>query len=483
MNLLVVQRTLGILLLLFAVTMLPPLVVSFLFHDGNWAPFTGSFIAIALAGAVCWWPARNARRDMRLRDGMLIVSLFWVVLGGAGAAPFLLSEAPRMSFTDAVFEAVSGFTTTGATVLSGLDTMSPSFLYYRQQIHWFGGMGIVVLAVAILPMLGVGGLQLVKAESPGPVKDAKLSPRIIQTAKALWGVYVVLTAVCTVAYWLAGMSLFDALGHAYSTISTGGFSTHDMSIAFYESGPIEVIAMIFMFLGGANFALHFLAWRGRGVGTYLRDPEFRAYTGILATLIAFYAVTLWLSGTEDGVGTSLMASAFQAISIQTSTGFLTEDFSLWPGAIPAMLIMSTFLGGCAGSTGGGMKVVRWLLIGKQIGHEVRQLVHPRAVMSLKLGQRTVDGNVLGAVRAFVTLYFALLIVLSLLLLSTGVDVTTAFSAIATCMSNTGPGLGDVVWTFATLSTAGKWISVLAMLLGRLEIFPLFLLIVPEFWRR
>src|SRR5215207_8654314 len=220
MNLLVVQRTLGILLLLFAVTMLPPLVVSFLFHDGNWAPFTGSFIAIALAGAVCWWPARNARRDMRLRDGMLIVSLFWVVLGGAGAAPFLLSEAPRMTFTDAVFEAVSGFTTTGATVLSGLDSMSPSFLYYRQQIHWFGGMGIVVLAVAILPMLGVGGLQLVKAESPGPVKDAKLSPRIIQTAKALWGVYVVLTALCTVAYWLAGMTFFDALGHAYSTIST-----------------------------------------------------------------------------------------------------------------------------------------------------------------------------------------------------------------------------------------------------------------------
>jgi trk system potassium uptake protein TrkH len=483
MHWLAVQRTLGILLVLFSTTMLPPLAVSLYYDDGNWRPFVISCVGIAAVGAVSWWPARSSHRELHVRDGFLIVSLFWIVLSGAGAVPFLLSDAPAMTVSDAVFEAVSGFTTTGATVLTGLDLMVPSFLYYRQQIHWFGGMGIVVLAVAIVPMLRVGGMQLMKAETPGPVKDARLTPRITETAKALWLVYVSLTALCAASFWIAGMSLFDAIGHAFSTLSTGGFSTHDLSLAFYDSAAIETIAMVFMFLGGASFALHFLAWRDRSGMDYLRDPEFRAYAGALGGLILLYTVALYAFGEKDSALAALRASAFQAISIQTSTGFLTEDFSMWPFALPVMLIFSTFLGGCAGSTAGGMKVIRWVIMWKQVSREFKRLVHPSAVVPLKLGARTVEERIVSAIRGFFTLYLVVFLVLMLALVSTGADVITAFSAIATCMNNTGPGLGDVVWSFSTVTVAGKWICTLAMLLGRLEIFPLLVIASPAFWRQ
>jgi trk system potassium uptake protein len=482
MNTAVVQKTLGILLMLFSVTMLPPLLVSLAYEDGNWQPFIESFVIILSVGALCWWPKRKAGRELRHRDGFLIVSLFWCVLGVAGATPMLLSENPSMTFTDAVFESISGFTTTGATVLTGLDSMAPSFLYFRQQIHWFGGIGIVVLAVALLPMLGIGGMQLMKAETPGPVKDAKLTPRITETAKALWLVYVSLTLACALCYWAAGMSMFDAVGHAFSTLSTGGFSTHDASLAYFKSATIETIAMLFMFLGGANFALHYMVVRHRDVRGYWRDPEFKTYCLVLTGLIMAYALILWATDTKSTGIEALRASAFQAISIQTSTGFLTEDFSTWPFAIPVVLILSTFIGGCAGSTGGGMKVVRWLMLWKQGNREFMRLTHPNAVIPIKLAGRPVQEHVISAVWGFFALYVMSFIVLMLLLLGTGEDSVTAFSAIATCMNNTGPGLGKVVWSFATVSTAGKWICAVAMLLGRLEVFPILVLTSRGFWR-
>ena len=483
MNLLIVQRILGLLLMLFSLTMLPPVGVSLYFQDGNWQPFADAFLALLAIGALVWWPVRKRIRELRVRDGFLVVALFWAVLGVAGAVPLLLSREVEMSVTDAVFEAVSGFTTTGATVLTGLDDMPASLLYYRNQIEWFGGIGIVVLAVALLPMLGVGGMQLLRAETPGPVKDTKLTPRITETAKVLWLIYVGLTAACAAAFWLAGMTPFDAITHSFSTVSTGGHSTHDASIGYFNNIAIELIAVIFMFVGGVNFSLHFLAWRQRNFINYFRDPEFKAYVWLLVVSTVLYATVLCLTKKFDDPGTALRISLFQAVSMQTSSGFVTDNFSHWPGALPVLMMLSTFIGGCAGSTSGGMKVVRWLLMWKQGQREVTQLVHPSAEVPVKLGRKAIDKRVIDAVWGFFAVYVASYGALMVLLIAVGEDQITAFSAIAACINNTGTGLGEVASNFKTLNDSGKWICVLAMLLGRLEVFPLLVLISPTFWRR
>jgi trk system potassium uptake protein TrkH len=342
---------------------------------------------------------------------------------------------------------------------------------------------MVVLAVALLPMLGVGGMQLLRAETPGPVKDSKLTPRITETAKVLWIVYVTITAACALAYWAAGMSPFDALTHSFSTVSTGGNSTHDANIGYFDNEVIEAIAVVFMFLGGVNFSLHFLAWRQRRIRDYLRDPEFRAYCLILVLSVALYATVLWFSRSFDDPAHALRLSVFHAVSMQTSSGFFTDDFSHWPGALPVILMLSTFIGGCAGSTSGGMKVVRWLLIWKQGQREVVQLVHPSAEVPVKLGFKPIDPRVIDAVWGFFALYILSFSVLMVLLIAIGEDQITAFSAIAACMNNTGTGLGKVAANFRTLTEPGRWICVVAMLLGRLEVFPLLVLLSPTFWRR
>ena len=440
------------------------------------------FLVLLVAGVVIWFPARKHTRDLRLRDGFLVVALFWVVLGMAGAAPLVLSDKPHLSITDAVFEAVSGFTTTGATVITGLDSLPHSVQYYRQQIQWLGGIGMVVLAVALLPMLGVGGMQLLKAEAPGPVKDAKITPRITETAKALWKVYVAITIACAFGYWLAGMSVFDAIAHSFSTVSTGGFSTHDASLAYFDSAGVEFVAIIFMCLGGINFTLHYLAWRGLRLIDYVRDPECRAYVLILLAVSVLCAVTLYFSNVANG-GTSIRWGALQAVSIMTSTGFLTTNFAVWPGALPVLLILTTFIGGSAGSTAGGMKVIRWMLMWKQGTREVERLVHPSAILPVKLGSKPVDWNIVNSVWGFFAIYVVCFGMLMVALIGTGVDQVTAFSAIATCINNTGPGLGNVTSNFITISVIGKWICITAMLLGRLEIYPLLVLVTPMFWRR
>jgi trk system potassium uptake protein len=483
MNFSIVQRILGLLLMLFSITMLPPIGVSLYFDDKNWAPFLDAFGALLVLGFIVWFPVRTKVRELRVRDGFLVVALFWVVLGGAGAAPLLLSRHFEMSFTDAIFEAVSGFTTTGAIIFPSLESLPESVHYYRSQIEWLGGIGIVVLAVALLPMLGVGGMQLLRAETPGPVKDSKLTPRITETAKSLWIIYLAITVTCAGAYWAAGMSTFDAILHSFTTVSTGGNSTHDGSIGHFNSVAIEVIAIIFMFIGGVNFSLHFLAWRHRRVSNYFKDPEFKMFARVLAASIVLYAVVLWWGRHENDPMHAIRLAIFHATSMQTTSGFVTENFSLWPGALPVILILSAFIGGCAGSTSGGMKVVRWLLMWKQGQREVTQLVHPSAELPVKLGSKPIDLRVIDAVWGFFAVYVVSFGVLMILLLATGEDQVTAFSAIAACMTNSGTGLGHVAQNFTVLTDTGKWICILAMLLGRLEVFPLLVLVSPTFWRR
>ena len=483
MNFPIVLRILGQLLMLFSLTMLPPIGVSLYFSDGAWRPFFNAFVSLFVIGLLIWTPVRHRVRELRLRDGFLIVALFWAVLGVAGATPLLLSTTLNLTITDAVFESVSGFTTTGAIIFPSLEALPRSVLYYRSQIEWLGGIGIVVLAVALLPMLGVGGMQLLRAETPGPVKDSKLTPRITETAKSLWIIYVALTIACVLAYWSAGMTPFDAVAHAFSTVSTGGNSTHDASLGHYDDAVIEGVAIIFMFLGGVNFSLHFLAWRHRGLSAYFRDPEFRTYLRILFVTTFVYAAVLWASKFMDDPAHALRFAVFQAVSMQTTSGFVTDNFSLWPGALPVLLLLSAFVGGCAGSTSGGMKVVRWLLMWKQSQREVAQLVHPSAELPVKLGSKPIDMRIVHGVWGFFAAYVVVFSALMISLIAIGEDQVTAFAAIAACITNVGTGLGEVATTFAGLSDAGKWICVLAMLLGRLEVFPLLVLISPTFWRR
>jgi len=483
MQLIAVQRILGLLLTIFSITMLPPIAVGLWYGDGALLAFLVAFAFTLGTGLALWLPAASFKVDLRLRDGFIVVVMFWVVLGFFGALPLALADNPHMTFTDAVFESLSGLTTTGATVIIGIDSLPHAILYYRQQLQWLGGMGIIVLAVAILPILGVGGMQLYRAETPGPMKDAKITPRITETAKALWYIYLGLTVICGFAYWLAGMTPFDAISHAFSTVAIGGYSTHDLSMGYFNSALIEAIAVVFMLLAGMNFALHFLAWRNLSIRPYWGDPELRAYLTVLGTLAAITTAYLIYAETFNNFGSALHHGIFQAVSIGTTTGFTTAEYYAWPGFLPVMLIFASFIGGCAGSTGGGMKVIRWLLIYYQGKREIKRLIHPSAQIPVKIGSKALSERVISSVWGFFSLYVVTFSVMMLVLMATGLDQVTAFSAIAACLNNLGPGLGDVGANYAGLSNLAKWILVFAMMLGRLEIFTLLVLFTPGFWRR
>jgi trk system potassium uptake protein TrkH len=471
----------GILLMLLSLSMLPPLGVSLWYGDGEAQHFLSTLLVTFGGGLLLWLPLRKHHRDLRKRDGFVIVALFWLIMSFVSAVPFMIG--PHLSLTDSVFEAASGFTTTGATVIVGLERLPPSVLYYRQQIQWLGGLGVVVLAVAILPMLGVGGMQLYRMETPGPMKEEKITPRIAHTARSLWLVYLSLTAACAVCYWLAGMSPFDAIGHSFSTISTGGFSLHDQSLAYYDSPAVEVVADVFMVLGGVNFSVHFLVWRALNPGLYLRDDEVRTYVTTVLLLALCVAIALsWLGAYPDFL-LCLRYALFQVASIITSTGYTTADFSAWPLALPALLIFSSFIGGCAGSSAGGLKVIRVLLLLKQGSREIARLLHPNAVLALKINGMVVPERTMEAVWGFFSVYLVTFAVIMLLMMFAGLDQVSAFGAVATCMNNLGPGLGRVSANFASVSQPVKWLGVLAMLLGRLEIFTLLVLLSPNFWRR
>ena len=402
-------------------------------------------------------------------------------MGAFGCIPFMLSQTLQMSFTDAIFESVSGLTTTGATVLSNLDQLPKSILYYRQQLQWLGGMGIIAIAVAILPMLGIGGMQLYKAETPGPVKDNKLLPRVTETAKALLFLYVTLTAACAFAYYMAGMDAFDAIGHSFATIAIGGFSTHDASIGYFQSPTIELIAVFFMIISGINFALHFLALRTRSIKNYWPDTELKFYLLLIVGISAITVLFLILSGTyvpKDAV----LKGIFAVVSIGTTTGFSSADFSSWPTFLPFLLFYMAIIGACAGSTGGGMKVIRIVLIIKQGFRELERLIHPSAVIPIKLGKTKVPDRVIESVWGFFSVYVMAYMTMLLVLLATGLDITTAFTAVGASINNLGPGLGDVAQTYGNMPSSSKWVLSLGMLLGRLEVFTLLVLLTPQFWR-
>ena len=481
MHLPIILSTTGILLILFSPAMLAPALVAWLYGEQTIPTFAVAFAITLAAGVVLWLPGRGGPKP-RDADGFLITALAYLGLGLFGAIPFYLDGDGALSVSEAAFESLSGLTTTGATVLSGLDSAPKSILFYRQFLQWFGGMGIIVLAVAVLPMLGIGGMQLYRAESPGPVKDNKLTPRITETAKALWLLYLGLTLACALAYWLAGMSLFDAICHSFSTVAIGGFSTHDASIGHFNSVAVEWVAILFMVLSGINFGLHFTAWRSKNLAHYARDREVRLYLLMLAA-VAFITAAL-LSQHPDAVASPIRHGLFQAVSITTTAGFTTTDFSLWPSVAPILLMFAAFGGGCAGSTAGGMKMIRVLLVYRQCVREIKRLIHPLGVFPLKLGGNRVPNRVADAIWAFCIAYVLIFVALSCLVMGlSGLDFLTAFSAVAACLNNLGPGLGEVAQNYRGLPDSVTWLLMLAMLLGRLEIFTLLVLFTRTFWRR
>ena len=479
----VILKLIGQFVMLFSITLLPPVVIDLIYQEGAAHNFFYSYLFLLGVGFLMYFPVRNKKSDLRLRDGFVVAVLFWLVLGIAGALPFYTYEEMDISLVDALFESISGLTTTGATVLVGLDNLPHSILFYRQELQWLGGMGIIVLAVAVMPMLGVGGMQLYKTETPGPVKDNKLTPRIAETAKALWYIYLGLTVTCALAYWLAGMTFFDAVAHSFSTVSNGGFSTHDGSVNYFDNWLIEWVAIVFMLLGGINFALHFTVVRTRSLWPYLRDSEFRFYAAMLIVVFLLSTYVLYTQSILHDFPLAFREAIFQTVSITTTSGFVTTDYSTWPVFIPVLLIFSSFIGGCAGSTGGGIKVIRILLLIKQGQREVMRLIHPSAKVTVKIGKQPVKDSVIDAVWGFFAAYVALFTLMMLILMFTGLDQVTAFSAVAATMNNLGPGLGEVSANYASLSDFNKLLLCFSMLLGRLEIFTLLVLFMPAFWRK
>lgn len=475
-------RVLGLLICLFSITLIPPALIALWYQDGGGLAFLVAFSVSIVVGFCVWYPNRKQHADLKVRDGFLLTVLFWSVLGCVGILPFWFIGELRLSFTDAAFESFSGLTTTGATVLSGLETLPHSILYYRQQLQWLGGMGIIVLAVAILPMLGIGGMQLYRAEIPGPLKDAKMTPRIADTAKHLWYIYVALTLICALAYKLAGMHWFDAIGHAFSTVSVGGFSTYDANLGYFDSALINTICAVFLLLSAVNFAVHYAAITGRSLRSYTRDSEVRAFMLVQVTLLLVVFITLLAQQVFSSPGETFNQALIQSVSISTTAGFTTTDFSVWPLFVPILLILASFIGGCASSTGGGLKVVRVVLLVRQGIRELNRLVHPQGVYSVKLGSRIVPPRVVEAVWGFFAAYALVFVVIMLGLLATGLDQVTAFSAVAACLNNLGPGIGEVVKNYAEISSTAKWLLIVAMLFGRLEVFTILVLLTPSFWR-
>ena len=479
-----VLHVLSEVIMAFALCMVFPLVCSFLIGDNAQTAYDEAVLLTALAGALLWAMTRKKRRELQPRDGFLLVALVWTALPAFATLPLLL-YLPELSFTDAYFETVSGLTTTGATVLSGLDQLPTSINIWRTFLVWIGGLGVIVLAVAILPILGVGGSQMYKTETPGPMKDTKLTPRIAETAKGLWLVYVMITVACLISFRIAGMNWQDAMMHAFSTIGLGAFSSHDASFAHWNSPAVEAVAIYFMLLAGINFGTHFLAWRRRSFAPYARDPEAGLYLLVVIGSVFGIAYFLLANQIYPSFSTALRFSAFNVVSIATTTGFSNTDFNLWPIFAPVWMLFLCGLCTCSGSTGGGIKLIRAELMARQAVREMTRIIHPRALVPVKLGGVRVENNIIFAVLAFVLIYVASFVAMTMLLAASGLDVITAFSAVIACINNTGPGLNQVgpATTYASLNDFQTWICTIAMLLGRLELFTLLVVFTPGFWRK
>ena len=481
---LAVAHVLGLLLATFGATYVLPVGCSLIMEDGLWPQFliaaaVNSGVGLAIAAATL-----KFRRELKARDGFLLVTLGWLLVSASATIPLLLT-LPGLTFTGAFFETMSGLTTTGSTVLSGLDTLPPSLNFWRHSLHWFGGLGIIVMAVAVLPLLGIGGMQLYKAEAPGPIKNEKLAPRITETAKSLWLVYATITAAGIVSLRMCGMSWFDAVCHAFSAVGLGGFSTHDASIAYFNSPAIEVVLIALMLIASLNFARHFVALRSLSLQTYTRDPECRSIFAILSVSVVGIAALLEWHGVYPSLITSLRHSAFNVISIATTSGLITQDYEKWPVFAPYWMLFLSCIVCSTGSTGGGIKMFRTLLLARQAGRELKLLVHPNAMAPVRIGGKPVSDRVGDAVLGFIFLYFMTAALLTFALLLTGLDFDSSLSVIVASINNTAHGLGQAgpVRNYHSLTGLQTWICTAAMLLGRLEIFSVIVMFTPAFWRK
>ena len=486
MHILSIIRIIGILVMCFSGTMLIPAFVALIYGDGGGKAFMQAFMLSLTAGTLLWWPCHHHKQELRSRDGFLIVVAFWFVLGGLATLPLLLFDAPHLTVASAVFEAFSGLTTTGATVMTGLDNLPKAILFYRQFLQWLGGMGIIVLAIAIIPLLGIGGMQLYRAEMSGPMKEQKIRPRITETAKVLWMIDLSLTLSCALAYWLAGMSVFDAITHSFSTVSIGGFSTHDASIGYFNSPLINGITVLFLLVSACNFGLHFRAFSTIGrenfFKIYLRDPEFRFFISIQLILVVVCSSVMWGHSYFKTSWQDFEQVLFQAVSISTTTGYTTSDFAAWPSFVPVLLISASFMGGCAGSVGGGLRVARVLVLYLQGKRELKRVVHPNLVYPIKWGKNVLDERVIGSIWAFFSAYILVFLICLLGVIACGVEPFNAFNAVLASINNLGPGLGAVSSNMIAIPDSAKWILTIAMVCGRLEIFTLLALFTPAFWR-
>lgn len=481
--LLPVANVLGALLMVFAATYLLPLAASLFYDDGTALAFALAALMDFALGYLLWLATRRQRRDLCPRDGYLLVTLAWIVMCAAGTIPFLIA-LPQMSLTDAVFETTSGLTTTGATVMSGLDWLPPSINLWRHALQWYGGMGVVVLAIAVLPLLGVGGMQLYRAEMQGAYKD-KLTPRITDTAKTLWLVYAGLTTLCVLALRAAGMDWFDALCHAFSALALGGFSTRDASIGHFDSVWIEGVLIFFMIISAMNFATHFTAYRSRSLRAYLGDAEARGVVVVIAASVLGLTLYLWANGVYADFAVALRHASFNLVSLATTTGYASTDYGVWPVFAVFWMLFLVCITSSTGSTGNGIKMFRTLMLIQQAARELKRLVHPQLVSPLKLGTRVVPNAVVYAILAFISLYFTSIVALTFVMILTGLDFVTAFATSIAWLTNLGPGLNQVgpAANYAQMSVFQKWVGVSAMLVGRLELFTVFVLFTPAFWRK
>ncbi len=479
-----VIHVLGSMLMMFSMTYALPVATTVLYQDGHLGDFLIAAASCLVTGGVLWRVTLPHKRELRSRDGFLLVTLGWILMSAIGSIPLLVA-LPGLSFTDAFFETLSGLSTTGATVLVGIEHLPPSINLWRHALQWYGGMGIIVLVVAILPLLGVGGMQMYKAETPGPMKTDKLTPRIAQTAKALWFVYFLITAACIVALRVAGMEWFDAICHAFATLSLGGFSTYDASVGHFGSPHIEAVLIVFMLIAAMNFSRHFIAWQKKSLRTYLVDVEARTLLLLVGLSTLGLAMYVWTLGVYESFWTALRHVAFNLVSIATDCGFASQDYAAWPMLAPIWILMLSCYSANTGSTGGGIKMFRTLVLFKQATREMLMLVHPAAVAPVRVGGQVVQNQVVFAVLAFVVLYFGTVVVLTFALLASGLDFISAFSAIIACINNAGPGLGVVgpASNYQGLSDLQTWICAIAMLLGRLEIFSVLVLLTPMYWRK
>lgn len=478
-----VANPLGLLLMAFSAAYLGPIGASLLYGDGGLRSFTLGGLATLVAGLALWRFTLPYKRELKSRDGYLLVALAWVLTAASATLPLMLA-IPGLSFTRAYFEATSGVTTSGATILSGLDYLPHAVNLWRHELCWLGGLGIITLGMAVLPLLGIGGMQVYRAEATGPIKESRLTPRLVQTARSIWLIYLGLTVACLLLLRLAGMNWFDAVCHAFAVISLSGFSTHDASIGYFQSPLIEFVLMVFMLIAGINFATHYVAWRGKSLRTYRRDVEARAFLLLVLGSVLLLAYYLWWRGVYPGYWSALRHAAFNIVSVITNCGLYSGDYALWPlFACLAMLLLSC-VAVSAGSTGGGIKMIRSLILFKQSGRELFALVHPTAVHTLKIGGQVIGERAALSVFSFVHIYTITVAVLSMLLIFSGMDFLTALTAIIGTLNNGAHGLGGVgpTHTFAAFDSFQIWICTVAMLAGRLELFVLLVPLTPAFWR-